>query len=203
MHGMISFCTCWVQVNIKLFMFTYFRERETQHEQGRGRERGRHRIRSRPQALSCQHRVRHRAQTHKPWDDDLSWSQMLNWLSPPATHFNEVLNDTVQRALATWQTQRERKKCEETGSGKSRLLSFTVIWLWRVFVHWVKWAQHICLPFTTADSGPLGAKTLSDQWAGILLGLPRWDLLFQGLAVIFYFHNSVIITSFNSALQDM
>ena len=140
MHGMISFCTCWVQVNIKLFMFTYFRERETQHEQGRGRERERRRIRSRPQALSCQHRVRHRAQTHKPWDDDLSWSQMLNWLSPPATHFNEVLNDTVQRALATWQTQRERKKCEETGSGKSRLLSFTVIWLWRLF--FIGWSEH-------------------------------------------------------------
>ena len=38
----------------------------------RGAEREGDRIRSRLQALSCQHRARHRAQTHKPRDHDLS-----------------------------------------------------------------------------------------------------------------------------------
>ena len=64
-------------------MFIYFWHRE--HEQARGRERGRHRIRSRLQALSCQHRARHEAQTHELWDHDLSWSQALNQLSCPGT----------------------------------------------------------------------------------------------------------------------
>ena len=48
-------------------------------------ERGRHRIRSRFQALSCQHRARHGAQTHEPWDHDLSRSRKLNRLSHPGT----------------------------------------------------------------------------------------------------------------------
>ena len=69
--------------------FIYFwdreRQRETEHEQGRGRERGRHRIWNGLQALSCQHRAWHRAWTHGPGDHDLSWSQMLNWLSHPGT----------------------------------------------------------------------------------------------------------------------
>ena len=59
------------------------RERETVCEQGRDRERGRRRIRSRFQALSCQHRARCGAQTHKPGDHDLGQSQMLNRLSHP------------------------------------------------------------------------------------------------------------------------
>ncbi|XP_053062180.1 ubiquitin carboxyl-terminal hydrolase 30 isoform X3 [Acinonyx jubatus] len=50
---------------------------------GRGRERGRHRIRSRLQALSCQHRARHGAQTHKPQDHDLSQSRTPNRLNHP------------------------------------------------------------------------------------------------------------------------
>ena len=70
-------------------MFIYFWEREKYRERAckqrrsRERERGRHRIGSRLQALSCQHRARHGAQTHKRWDHDLSWSRKLNWLSPP------------------------------------------------------------------------------------------------------------------------
>uniref|UniRef100_A0ABI7ZXC6 Prefoldin subunit 1 n=1 Tax=Felis catus TaxID=9685 RepID=A0ABI7ZXC6_FELCA len=40
--------------------------RETEHEQGRSRERGRHRIQNRLQALSCQHRARRGARTHRP-----------------------------------------------------------------------------------------------------------------------------------------
>ena len=60
-------------------------DRQTERKQGKGRERGRHRIRSRLQALSCQHRARRGAQTHKLWDHDLSWSRTLNRLSHPGT----------------------------------------------------------------------------------------------------------------------
>ena len=59
-------------------LFTVEKQRDTEHEQGRGRERGRHRIRSRLQALSCQHRARRGARTHKPRDHDLSRSQSPN-----------------------------------------------------------------------------------------------------------------------------
>ena len=60
-----------------------FKERETEHEQGRGREREGHRIQSRLQALSCQHRARRRAQTHRLQDHDLSRSRTLNQQSHP------------------------------------------------------------------------------------------------------------------------
>ena len=63
--------------------YLFLRQRETEHEQGRGRERGRHRIWSRLQAPSCQHRDRHGARTHRPWDHDLSRSRTLNRLSHP------------------------------------------------------------------------------------------------------------------------
>ena len=72
-------------------VFVYFWQREREHEWGRGRERMRHRIRSRLQALSCQHRARWGAQTHKPWDHDLSRGWMLNQLSHPgALHFEFI-----------------------------------------------------------------------------------------------------------------
>ena len=63
-------------------LFTLERERETEHERGR-KEGGGHRMWNRLQALSCQHRARCGAQTHKPWDHDLSRCQMLNQLSHP------------------------------------------------------------------------------------------------------------------------
>ena len=69
-----------------LLMFICFWERETECEQGRCRERGRHRIWSRLQSLSCHHRTWLRAQTHKPWDYDVSQSLTLNWLSHPGAH---------------------------------------------------------------------------------------------------------------------
>ena len=47
------------------YLFLRERERETEHEQGSGRERGRDRIGSRLQALSCRHRARCGARTHK------------------------------------------------------------------------------------------------------------------------------------------
>ena len=82
--------------NIYLFNFCnvlfYFWERQRESEQGRGRERGRHRIQSRLQALSCQHGAQSRAQTHKLWDHDLSWSRMLNPLGHPgAPHMNILI----------------------------------------------------------------------------------------------------------------
>ena len=70
-----------------MFIFERERERERErasaHTQRRGREREGDRIWSRLQALSCQHRDRRGAQTHKLWDHDLSWSQTLNRLSHP------------------------------------------------------------------------------------------------------------------------
>ena len=65
-------------------MFVYFSERD-RHKRGKSRERGRHRIQIKLQALSCQHRARCGARTHKPLNHDLSWSQMLNQLSHPGT----------------------------------------------------------------------------------------------------------------------
>ena len=63
-------------------MFIYFL-REGKSMSWGWAERGRHRTWSRVQDLSYQHRALHGAQTHKPWDHDLSWSQMLNRLSHP------------------------------------------------------------------------------------------------------------------------
>ena len=71
---------------LKLIIFERERERETERNRvwaGRGRERGRYRIQSKLRALSCQHRARHGARTHIPWDHDLSWSWTLNWLNHP------------------------------------------------------------------------------------------------------------------------
>ena len=59
-----------------------------EHEWGRGRERGRPRIRSRLQALSCQHRARRGARTHRLRDHDLSRSRTLNRLSHPGALTN-------------------------------------------------------------------------------------------------------------------
>ena len=66
-------------------MFTYSRERDWDRVRvGEGqRERGRHRIWSRLQALSCQHRARRGARTHRLWDHDPSRSGTLNRLSHP------------------------------------------------------------------------------------------------------------------------
>ena len=62
-------------------VYLFLRDRERQHERGRGREIGRHRTWRRLQALSCQHRARRGARTHKLWDHDLSRSWKLNQLS--------------------------------------------------------------------------------------------------------------------------
>ena len=62
--------------------FIYFWEREREREQGRGRER---KGENPKQAPNCQHRSPCGAQTHKPWDHDLSQSQILNRLSHPGT----------------------------------------------------------------------------------------------------------------------
>ena len=55
-----------------VFIYFWEREGETEYEQRSGIERGRHRIQSKLQALSCQHRDRCGARTHRPRDRDLS-----------------------------------------------------------------------------------------------------------------------------------
>ena len=68
----------------KCFLMFIF-ETETECKLGRAeREKGRHRIWSRLQALSCQHRARRGARTHKPRDHDLSQSRTLIHLSYPS-----------------------------------------------------------------------------------------------------------------------
>ena len=65
--------------------FIYFWDKERQSMDGGGSERGRHRIWNRLQALSCQHRARRGAWTHRPRDHDLSWSRTLDQLSHAGT----------------------------------------------------------------------------------------------------------------------
>ena len=80
-------CIGWnVQAIVSFFLnvCVFLRERDGDRVLvGRGWERGRHRIWSRLQALSCQHRARRGAWTHKPQDHDPSRSPTLNWLSHP------------------------------------------------------------------------------------------------------------------------
>ena len=62
---------------------------ETEHERGRARERGRHRIRSRLQALSCQHRTRCGARTHREITTDAQLTEpprrpRMKVFDPPA-----------------------------------------------------------------------------------------------------------------------
>ena len=82
---------------IKFFNVCLFlRERES-------RGGGRHRLRSRLQALSCQYRAWCGIWTHEPWDHDLSWSQMLNWLSHPGAPYGLFLNKAFSPSFPhTW-----------------------------------------------------------------------------------------------------
>ena len=91
-------------------MFIFDRETETEHDHGRGRERGRHRSRSRLQALSCQHRARRGARTHRPRDHDLSRSRMLNPLSHPgAPHMCNLKNKVNEHGVG-----KEREPMKQT-----------------------------------------------------------------------------------------
>ena len=68
---------------IIFLMFIYFWERQRQSMSGGGAEREGDRIWNRLRALSCQHRARHGARTHKLWDHDPSQSQTPNQRSHP------------------------------------------------------------------------------------------------------------------------
>ena len=75
--------TAWAIQAPHSVIYFWERERERQSMSMGGAKRGRHRIRSRLQALSCQHRARRGARTHRPQNHDLSQSQPLNQLSHP------------------------------------------------------------------------------------------------------------------------
>ena len=74
----------FLHCKVSHFFNVYFWRRERVRAGEGQRERGKHRIQSRIQALSCQHRARHGAWTHEPWDHDLSPSRTLNLLSHPS-----------------------------------------------------------------------------------------------------------------------
>ena len=99
-------------------VYLFLRQRETEHERGRVRERGGHRIWNRLQALSCRHRAWRGAQTHKPWDHDLSWSRTLNRLSHPGAPVYLFLRETETEC--EWVRGREREGDTEAEAG-SRL----------------------------------------------------------------------------------
>ena len=86
----LFFCFCFlILLSEKKFFNVLFcfwereRDRERERDSMSGGRAERERIWSRLQALRHQHRAGHGAWTHKPCDHDLSWSQMLNWLSQP------------------------------------------------------------------------------------------------------------------------
>ena len=105
------------------FIYFWERERETELKWGRGRERGGHRIWSRLQALSCQHRVRREAGTHKRWDHDLSWSRM-----PP----KHLTNNLLDANRFTTPPQQERVYCLPDWNNLHKIL----------FIR----AAHFCMP---------------------------------------------------------
>ena len=66
--------------------FIYFWRRERDRAwAGEGQREGETQNLKQAQALSCQHRARHGARTHRPRDRDLSRSRILNRLSHPGT----------------------------------------------------------------------------------------------------------------------
>ena len=76
------------------FIYFWVCEREREHTcmSGGGAEREREgdtesEAGSRPWAPNCQGRAQCRAWTHGLWDHDLSWSQLLNWLSHSGAPF--------------------------------------------------------------------------------------------------------------------
>ena len=80
-------------------MFYLFLERDRQGMSRWGTEWEGHRIRSRLQALNCQHRAPHGARTHKPWDHDLSQSQMPNRLNHPGVPLMFSFVKPIQQTL--------------------------------------------------------------------------------------------------------
>ena len=96
----LAFCTLMLPGSLKKFFFVYLWEREKEKENPR-------------QALHCQPRAWCGAQTHEPWDHDLSWSWMLNWLSYPdaPTFIFKVLSTHSVRLILLWITPEIRVAC--------------------------------------------------------------------------------------------
>ena len=86
----LSTIKIFILKNLMFYLFLRKRERERDSTSGEG-QKGRHRIWSRVQALSCQHRARHGAQTHEPWDYDLSRNQTLNWTTQVPNNTNNLI----------------------------------------------------------------------------------------------------------------
>ena len=88
-YNYVALCDWLLSLSVMFFLtfknclFIFETERDRAWTGEGQRERGKHSIRSRLQALSCQHRAWHGTSTHELRNHDLSWRQMLNWLSHP------------------------------------------------------------------------------------------------------------------------
>ena len=124
----------WSSVIFLNFFNVYLFLKERTCKQGRGRERGTHRIQSRLQALSCQHRAQCRSWTHEPWDHDLSWSWMLNWLSEagipsPVIFLNVFIYFWERERQHEWgERQRERDTQNPKQAPGSELSAQSLMW---------------------------------------------------------------------------
>ena len=109
--------------------------------EGRGRDRGRHRIRSSLQALSCQHRARRGARTHRPRDHDPTRSWPLNRQSHPGAEqerFGGSLYTGQTRVpkRASYRVAQQhsalRASRQDTGSGRKAVFSESVAYCTRM-----------------------------------------------------------------------
>ena len=115
---------------------------------GGGSERGRHRIWNRLQALSCQHRARRGARTHRPRDHDLRWSRPLNRLRHPGAPINSFSN--VKPNLS-WSDK------------ASRLMTYIMLWVYC----WIQFAKLLFRIFAFVFRNEV------DFWLSFLLR-PMW-----------------------------
>ena len=82
--GICAICACIHFKKIFFYVLFLFESKRDRAGEGEGQnQRERHTIPNRLQALSCQHRAPHRAQTHRLRDHDLSRSRTPNRLSHP------------------------------------------------------------------------------------------------------------------------
>ena len=120
-----------------LNVYSYF-ERQNVSGGGAERERERDGIRSRLQALNWQHRARRGAQTHRPWDHDLRWSQTCNQPSHPGAP--ESIHVWENNAVNLFKILLKKKK-----------KVWEIIFIWRFVAHRMLLVNHRWVLFNPGD----------------------------------------------------